>query len=56
MDYKLFAVKYYLNHEDGYDNTCKIFDWKNLHLKDGYKDIRILKILQGEIENQYLIK
>jgi transposase len=26
VDYKLSAVNYYLNHEDGYDNTCKIFD------------------------------
>jgi hypothetical protein len=27
---------------------------KNLHLKDGYKDIRLLKILQEETENLYL--
>ncbi len=25
-DYKLSAVNYYLNHDVGYDNTCKIFD------------------------------
>ena len=56
LDYKLSAVNYYLNHEDGYDNTCKIVDCKNPHLKDGYKDIKLLKILQENIENQYLIK
>ena len=26
-DYKLSAVKYYINHNDGYDKTCKIFDY-----------------------------
>ena len=33
VDYKLSAVNYYLNHEDGYDNTCKIFDYKKSSLK-----------------------
>jgi len=33
VDYKLSAVKYYLNHEAGYDNTCKIFDCKKSSLK-----------------------
>jgi transposase len=32
-DYKLSAVNYYFNHEDGYDNTCKIFDCKKSSLK-----------------------
>ncbi len=32
-DYKLSAVKYYLTNEDGYDNTCKIFDCKKSSLK-----------------------
>ena len=32
-DYKLSAVNYYLNHEVGYDNTCKIFDCKKSSLK-----------------------
>jgi hypothetical protein len=27
---------------------------KNHHLKDGYKDIKLIKILQEEIKNQYL--
>jgi hypothetical protein len=33
VDYKLCVVNYYLNHEDGYDNTCKIFDCKKSSLK-----------------------
>ena len=30
-DYKISAVKYYLNNDngDGYKKTCKIFDCKN---------------------------
>lgn len=32
-DYKLSAVNYYLKHEVGYDNTCKIFDCKKSSLK-----------------------
>jgi transposase-like protein len=32
-DYKLSAVNYYLNHNIGYDNTCKIFDCKKSSLK-----------------------
>jgi hypothetical protein len=55
-DYKLSAVNYYLNHEDGYDNTCKIFDCKKSSLKDGYINIKLLKILQEKTENLYLIK
>lgn len=31
-DYKLSAVNYYLNHDVGYDNTCKIFDCKKSSL------------------------
>ena len=53
-DYKISAVKYYLNNKDNIRKTCKIFDCKKS--TDGYKDIKLLKILQGEIENQYLIK
>ncbi len=32
-DYKLSAVKYYLNNKDGYDKTCKIFDCKKSSIK-----------------------
>ena len=33
-DYKISAVKYYLNNNDTMDNTCKIFNCKKstLHL------------------------
>jgi len=52
-DYKLSAVNYYLNHEVGYDNTCKIFDCKKSSLYEiGLKDINILKILQEAITHQ----
>jgi hypothetical protein len=45
-DSKLYAVNYYFNHENGYDNTCKIIDCKKSSLKDGYTIIKLLKILQ----------
>ena len=50
-DYKLSAVNYYLNHEVGYDNTCKIFDCKKSSLKDGYINTKLPKILQENPEN-----
>jgi len=57
-DYKIFAVKYYLNNDKGdeYKKTCKIFDCKNLLYEIGLKDINLQKILQEEIENQYQIR
>ena len=30
-DYKLSAVTYYNNNNDGYDKTCNIFGCKNHH-------------------------
>jgi transposase-like protein len=48
-DYKISAVKYYLKNKDNIRKTCKIFDLlkqRNLHYKDGYKDIKLLKILR----------
>ena len=39
-DYKLSAVKYYLNHNDSMDKVCEIFDCKKSTLKwwiDRYK-------------------
>ena len=35
-DYKISAVKYYLNNDrgDGYKKTCKIFDCKKSTLRD----------------------
>lgn len=55
-DYKIFAVKYYLKNKENIRKTCKIFDCKNLHYKDGYKYIKHLKILDEETENPHLIK
>ena len=54
-DYKISAVKYYLNNDkgDGYKKTCKIFDCKKSTLRDW---IILLKILQEETENQFLIR
>jgi len=45
-DYKLSAVKYYLNHNDSMDKVCGIFDCKKSTLK-GWID---RKILQERIE------
>ena len=38
-DYKISAVKYYFNNEngDGYKKTCKIFDCKKSTLRDWIK-------------------
>ena len=38
-DYKISAVKYYLNNDkgDGYKKTCKIFDCKKSTLRDWIK-------------------
>ena len=38
-DYKISAVKYYLNNDrgDGYNKTCKIFDCKKYTLRDWIK-------------------
>ena len=46
-DYKISAVKYYLNNDkgDGYQKKLvKYLIVRNLHYKDGYKDIKLLKI------------
>jgi len=48
-DYKISAVKYYLNNDrgDGYKKTCKIFDCKKSTLRDWIKkDTIVLKISQ----------
>ena len=57
-DYKISAVKYYLNNDkgDGYKKTCKIFDCKKSSLKDGYINTKLPKILQEKTKNRYLIK
>ena len=55
-DYKLSAVNYYLNHDVGYDNTCKIFDCKKSSLKRWIHEYKLLKTSQEETENQSLTK
>jgi hypothetical protein len=55
-DYKISAVKYYLKNKDNIRKPVKFLIVKNLHYKDGYIDIKLLKILQEETENLYLIK
>ena len=44
-DYKISAVKYYLNNEkgDGYKKTCKIFDCKKSTLRDWIKRYKTYK-------------
>jgi len=46
-DYKNFAVKYYLNNEngDGYKKTCNIFDCKKYTLRDWIKKYQKYKDL-----------
>ena len=46
-DYKISAVKYYLNNDkgDGYKKTCKIFDCKKSTLRDWIKIYNISKNL-----------
>jgi len=45
-DYKISAVKYYLNNDngDGYKKTCKIFDCKKSTLRDWIKRYKSPKI------------
>lgn len=50
-DYKLSAVNYYLNHEDGYDNACKIFDCKKSSLKRWIQTYDITKTLTRKNRN-----
>ena len=57
-DYKNYAVKYYLNNEngDGYNKTCKIFGCKKALFVIGFTNIKQLKILQEKIETLFLTK
>ena len=57
VDYKLSAVMYYLNHEDRYDNTCKIFNCKKSSLKrwiHKYKDHLIILDNAGSHNNELI--
>ena len=55
-DYKLSAINYYLNHDVGYDNTCKIFDCKKSSLKRWIHKYKNSKILQEETIKKKTIK
>ena len=57
-DYKISAVKYYLNNDrgDGYKKTCKIFDCKKSTLQDWIKRYNASKIYQEETENIFHTK
>ena len=55
-DYKLSAVNYYLNHEDGYDNTCKIFDCKKSSLKRWIQTYDITKTLTRKNRNPICLR
>ena len=55
-DYKISAVKYYLNNDkgDGHKKTCKIFDCKKSTLRDWIKIYNIIS--QEKNENLFLTK
>lgn len=44
-DYKISAVEYYLNNNDGYNKTCKIFGCKKSTLRDWVKRYKTTKNL-----------
>ena len=54
-DYKISAVKYYLNNDkgDGYKKTCKIFDCKKSTLRDWIKRYNSSKNLYVPTYNYY---
>jgi len=53
-DYKITAVKYYLNNNDTMDNTCKIFNCKTHHYIDGYKYTKLKRIYKGKLSSAAL--
>ena len=55
-DYKISAVKYYLENKDNIRKTCKIFDCKKSTLQRWIKRYKNLKISQDETENLFPIK
>ena len=55
-DYKMSAVKYYLNNNNDIRKPVKFLIVKNLLYIDGLKDTRRPKILLEKIENLFLIK
>lgn len=55
-DYKLQAVKYYINNNSSLSKTCAIFNCSNRNLKDGLINIEKLAMLIIRIEKKVLIK
>ncbi len=55
-DYKISAVKYYLNSKDNIRKTCKIFDCKKSTLQRWIQRYKSSKILLEENESPYHIK
>lgn len=57
-DYKISAIKYYLNNDkgDGYKKHVKSLIVRNLLYEIGLKDTILLKILQEKTENQFLTR
>ena len=55
-DYKISAVKYYINNNDNIEKPVKFLIVRNLLYKDGLKGMKLLKILQEKTENLSLIK
>ena len=56
IDYKMSAVKYYLNNNDDIRKTCKIFDCKKSSLHRWIKRYKKTKNLTRKTENLFLIK
>ena len=46
-DYKLSAINYYLNHDVGYDNTCKIFEIGQTLYDANTSENEIIDLLEG---------
>jgi len=55
-DYKITAVKHYINKSKNLSKTCKIFECSRISLKDGLIDIKKINQLKDIAENQYHIK
>ena len=55
-DYKLSAVKYYLNNDISLDDVCVIFGCTKQSLYRWIKRYNKLGEMEDKIENQYLTK
>lgn len=55
-DYKISAVKYYLNNNDTMDNTCKIFNCKKPSLHRWIQIYKTKKIYKENQERLFIIK